>query len=258
MPEEVDVACPGCNAVFSVPVEFCGEMAQCAECEVVFEIPKPENAADGNLTSTDTGAIKGVEADGDEATNTVRLSRTGIGMIPQVKDSFTFGATDLAAPKPAARKQPPRPAATPSVPPPPAKPAAPSAPATPGSGAKQFSSPPTVAEPSASQSKKEKIIVPAWTKIRMKKDEEVVGLRESTVFPAGIAVVATIIAAVSGGAGIALAKNMAVAAAVVLVVSAVAVAAVFFMAKGTSKMALVLTSLRAICVLGKKRLEITR
>ena len=85
MPEEVDVACPSCNAVFSVPLEFCGETAQCAECDAIFEIPNPDEAgSDENMTGTDTGPIKGAEADPGEATNTVRLSRTGIGMIPQV------------------------------------------------------------------------------------------------------------------------------------------------------------------------------
>jgi hypothetical protein len=87
MPEEIDVACPGCNAIFGVPIEICGEMAECAECLTIFEIPNPEEES---YASTDTGTMQGLESDG-ETTNTVRLSRTGIGMIPQVKDSFTFG-----------------------------------------------------------------------------------------------------------------------------------------------------------------------
>ena len=94
MPEEIDVACPGGNAIFGVPLEFCGEMAECAECSTVFEIPIPEEDEE-TYASTDTGAIQGLESDG-ETTNTVRLSRTGIGMIPQVKDSFTFGETGSA------------------------------------------------------------------------------------------------------------------------------------------------------------------
>ena len=117
MADEVDIECPGCGAVFGIPVELCGEMAQCAECDVIFEIPTlDEDEGDGEV-STDTGAIKGIEADGD-ATNTVRLSRTGIGMIPQIKDNFMsdFPVTSAPAPsKPAA----PRPSAPPPPPQPP-------------------------------------------------------------------------------------------------------------------------------------------
>lgn len=243
MPEEVDVACPSCNAVFSVPLEFCGETAQCAECEAIFEIPNPEDGATaGPLTNTETGAI---QTDAGDATNTVRLSRTGIGMIPQVKDSFAFNAGPVAAP-PA-----PSPISKPSLAKPqtPAKPSAPPKP----SAAPKPSAPP---KPSPAP-KKERIIIPSWTKIRMKKDEEVLGLKEYSASPAGMAIVAAVIAAVCGGAGIALAKNLPVAAVLVVVLAFAAFAAVFFMAKGSSKAALVRTSLRAICVIGKKRLEIT-
>ncbi|MCK5844406.1 MAG: hypothetical protein KAG97_06840 [Victivallales bacterium] len=257
MPEEVDVACPSCDAVFSVPLEFCGETAQCAECDAIFEIPTPDEAdSDGNMTQTDTGPIQGAEADAGEATNTVRLSRTGIGMIPQVKDSFAFGgaspAPAPAIPKPSFAK----PAASqrPSIPSAPA-PSAP--PATPTSTAKDFAPP---APPAAPEKKKERIVIPSWTKIRMKKDEEVLGLKEYTASPAALAATAAAIAAVCGGAGIGigLAGSLPVAAVAVVVLAAVAFAAIFFMAKGGNKAALVVTSLRSICVIGSKRLEITK
>jgi len=92
----------------------------------------------------------------------------------------------------------------------------------------------------------------------MKKDEEVLGLKEYTASPAAMAVTGAALAAVCGGAGIGLAKNLPVAAVVVVVLAAAAFAAIFFMAKGGSKAALVLTSLRSICVIGSKRLEITK
>jgi len=92
----------------------------------------------------------------------------------------------------------------------------------------------------------------------MKKDEEVLGLKEYSVSPATMAIIAAVITAVCGGAGIALGKNLPVAAVVVVVLAGAAFATVFFMAKGSSKAALVLTSLRSICVIGKKRLEITK
>ncbi len=91
MAEEFDVSCPNCSMVFSVPRELCGEMAECSECATVFEIPFPEEVRP--LESTETGAIQGVAAEPEavDATNTVKLSRTGIGMIPTLKESFEFG-----------------------------------------------------------------------------------------------------------------------------------------------------------------------
>ena len=257
MPEEVDVACPSCNAIFSVPLEFCGETAQCAECETIFEIPNAEEgSADGQLLTTDTGAIK-TSDDAGEATNTVRLSRTGIGMIPQVKDSFAFNAAPSApAPSPMAKPSlaKPQKPSKPSAPPPAPAPAAPPA----GVSAGEQTAPPKAPPAPASAPKKEKILVPSWTKIRMKKDEDVLGLKEYSGSPAGMAIAAAVIAALSGGAGIALGKNLPIAAVLVVLLAAAAGAAVFFMAKGTSKAALVLTSLRSICVIGSKRLEITK
>ena len=124
MPQtEIDIACPGCNAVFSVPIELCGEMAECTECSAVFEIPLIDEVPP--TLGSDSGTIKGVFAPAppvttasneEGATNTVKLSRTSIGMIPGLKDSFTLG---MNAPG--------RPASTPSfsAPPPPNQPVAP-------------------------------------------------------------------------------------------------------------------------------------
>lgn len=91
MPDkELEVSCPGCSAVFNVPAELAGEIAECSECGAVFEIPKPEEIQ--QETGTETGAIKGkITEESETATNTVKLSRTSIGMIPTLKDTFTFG-----------------------------------------------------------------------------------------------------------------------------------------------------------------------
>ena len=92
MAEEFDVSCPKCSMIFTVPRELCGEMAECSECATVFEIPFPEEVP--AIETTDTGAIKGIAAQPEEVvdtTNTVKLSRTGIGMIPNLKESFEFG-----------------------------------------------------------------------------------------------------------------------------------------------------------------------
>lgn len=102
MAEEFDVSCPKCSMVFTVPRELCGEMAECSECTTVFEIPFPEEVP--VLESTDTGAIRGIAPQPEEVvdtTNTVKLSRTGIGMIPNLKDSFEFG-TKAPPPPPGA------------------------------------------------------------------------------------------------------------------------------------------------------------
>ncbi|MFZ2657463.1 MAG: hypothetical protein WAX69_21185 [Victivallales bacterium] len=87
--KEFKVSCPKCKASFSVPLEFAGETAECAECEFIFEIPKPDQLEDYDVT--ETGTIAGVEIDEKLAKGTVRLSRTSIGMIPTMKDKFEFG-----------------------------------------------------------------------------------------------------------------------------------------------------------------------
>lgn len=129
MAKEFNVACPSCSAIFSVPAELAGEMAECAECNAVFEIPCPpqapeEAASGGNYEETPTGAITGVASDGEGVTNTVRLSRTSIGMIPKVKDAFNFDQpanvprAGAPAPRPSPAPQPRAAAPKPSIVPP--------------------------------------------------------------------------------------------------------------------------------------------
>lgn len=274
MPAEIDVACPGCNAIFGVPMEFCGETAECAECGTMFEIPTLDEKPDGMLDSTETGAIKGVEADDvGEATNTVRLSRTGIGMIPQVKDSFHLGGPPPSAAPFSAAQQPtgktfttrppsaPAPAPAPSAPAPPA-PAAPMAPAP-------MPTPMAAAEPVAEEeepmeaaqtepSSKDKIILPDWTKIRMKKAENVVGIRESSASSGATAFLVSIPVIVSGAVGLAqqYIGGLVVAAVVVGAVWVAVFITAMLMGKSGSKKALVVTNQRAICIIGNERMEV--
>lgn len=265
MPEEIDVACPGCNAIFGVPMEFCGETAECAECGTMFEIPTIEPTNDSTLANTDTGAIKGVEADDvGEATNTVRLSRTGIGMIPQVKDNFQLGGTPPTSsavnpPKaPAGRTftkpgapQPPAPAPAAAPPSAPAPAPAPSPTAAPA--------PAPAAAPSpaqASASPRQKIVLPDWTKVRMKKGEEVIGLRETSSSAAGAAILAAVMAIVAGGAAIALKDNIALSAGAAFGAAVVAFVVILVMGNVSSKRALVVTNQRSITVIGKDRMEV--
>lgn len=91
MSETVKVACPGCNAIFEIPVELGGELGECTECDTVFEIPqinasKPEEEI--------KPIVPEMSAEDIEATGTVKLSRASIGMIPDLKDAFNFGVAD--------------------------------------------------------------------------------------------------------------------------------------------------------------------
>lgn len=90
----ISISCPGCNAVFELPIELGGEMGECTECGAIFEIPKIETVQSGNVQKTDTGSVKVSRASADGATNTVKLSRTSIGMVPDIKDSFQFNVVN--------------------------------------------------------------------------------------------------------------------------------------------------------------------
>ena len=94
MAEEFKVSCPKCGIVFSVPMELSGEMAECSECDAVFEIPAPlENS--GEYVVSETGTFKGVDAPDADSHNTVKLTRTSIGMIPTLKSGFEVGTKSL-------------------------------------------------------------------------------------------------------------------------------------------------------------------
>lgn len=85
----ISVSCPGCGALFELPPEMGGEIGECTECNAVFEIPKLEAIEHGDVPKTDTGSLKVSKAP-EGATNTVKLSRASIGMVPDVKDNFAF------------------------------------------------------------------------------------------------------------------------------------------------------------------------
>lgn len=89
MAMEFKVSCPKCGETFSVSTDVCGELAECSECSSVFEIPFPAESDVETAEKKEFESVKGVEADVDkEKYNTVKLSRTGIGMIPKLKDTF--------------------------------------------------------------------------------------------------------------------------------------------------------------------------
>ncbi len=98
MDDLMTIMCPGdnCDATFEVPMSLGGELGECTECSTIFEMPQVEGMEKKNVTKTDTGAIKTVAADDQNATNTVKLSRSSIGMVPDIKDNFNFDVVEKA------------------------------------------------------------------------------------------------------------------------------------------------------------------
>lgn len=285
MADEFDVSCPKCSATFTVTRDLCGEMAECADCETVFEIPFPEEAT--VLQSTETGAIKGTAAapEAVEATNTVKLSRTGIGMIPRLKDSFEFGTK---AP-PGAQQSKVAPATKPNIPPGPAqpslqqKPIAPPPPAAPpqapGKSGVTFKKPtvppppPPAAPPppqvhaqpqpafnptqtqSAGIPAKTPVQIPSWAKIVIHKDEEVYSCAESSSNPIQNVILVTLPVLIC----IILPVLPSPLSYIVgLLIAIITFVVAFIMIKKSSKTLVVLTSQRAISISGKTKVEAKR
>jgi hypothetical protein len=262
MPEEIDVACPGCNAIFGVPVSFCGQTAECAECGSMFEIP---HLREKNLEDTSTGTISGLESDG-ETTNTVRLSRSGIGMIPQIKDDYKLGAVPGQKKKPAPISH----ISSPSVSSRPQSPNAPKPPApknSPTVTSKPIQNSPTPMPTAAGSAQTVQDIpaqpqvqgIPEWTNIRVKKGEEIIGVREVVNSPAEIAFLVVIPLIIAGAAGLLSPKISTMVSAMIVGASCVITFIVaLIMNKNNSKKALVVTNQRAIAVIGKNRIEIKK
>ena len=262
MPEEIDVACPGCNAIFGVPVSFCGQTAECAECGSMFEIP---HLREKKLEDTSTGTIIGLESE-EETTNTVRLSRTGIGMIPQIKDDYKLGTVPGQKKKPIPNRPVPRPQAAtrPPVanapkPPPPRNAPAPPPP-------KPQAASPSAVSPSTAQTVQDVPqqqnnvqAIPDWTNIRVKKGEEVVGVREANNSPAEIAVLVVLPLIIAGAAGLLSPKISTMVAAMIVGASCVITFIVaLIMSKNNARKALIVTNQRAIAIIGKNRIEIKK
>ena len=270
MPEEIDVACPGCNAIFGVPVSFCGQTAECAECGSMFEIP---HLREKKLEDTSTGTITGIEPE-SETTNTVRLSRTGIGMIPQIKDDYQLGTVPGQKKKPAPARPAPRPQASTRPPvanapkPPPPRNAPPPPPSKAPTNAPASAPAPAGVSPSAASTaqtvqdlppQNSAQAVPEWTNIRVKKGEDIIGVREVNNSPAETAVLVVIPLIIAGAAGLLSPKITTMVAAMIVGVSCVVTFIVaLIMSKNNARKALVLTNQRAIAVIGKNRIEIKK
>ena len=276
MPQmEIDVSCPGCDAVFSVPVELCGEMAECTECSAVFEIPGVAEVPP--TLNTDTGAIKGIPAPAPAdnavtATNTVKLSRASIGMIPSLKESFNLGQSAHAGSDSPISftvtppQQPNAPAQQksafvkpPSPPPPPAKPVpAPAAHTT----ASQHSAPRNTSTQTsialAAQQIAQAVKLPPWTNIQLKQGEELQACREIKKNPAPIAVLASLPVLLTIAAMFFAKTQLGLAVVLVVVLWIATFVIALLMTKDSSKRAIVITSQRAICIIGKDSIELKK
>ncbi len=97
MADTINISCPNCETLFEVPAEMVGETVECTECGTAFEIAAPE-------TAEAPPAAEGEEAPSGEGTNTVKMSRTSIGMVPTVQDSYQLGVVDQQIEKTDLRK----------------------------------------------------------------------------------------------------------------------------------------------------------
>lgn len=89
----VNTACPGCNTTFEVPAEMVGESVECPQCNATFEIAALESAPTADQTSETEAPVAppAEHQENGEYTHTVKMSRTSIGMVPVVDDSFNLG-----------------------------------------------------------------------------------------------------------------------------------------------------------------------
>ena len=209
MSKEIDITCPECKAVFCVPAEFIGEIAECDECGKTFKIENPEKKA----TSLD---IESAEIDFSKATHTVKLSRSGIGMIPEAKDNFQLGA--------------PCPSATATKPK-----------ATASSKHKK------------KKAHKEKIVIPKWTNISIKNANSITGLKENSIPSWKVPLMLCVPVLFSGVFGIVL---MHFAGAFIALVIVLVITIAVFASAPKGRKALVVTKERSICIMDKDRMEV--
>ena len=94
MSDSFSFSCPACGATFEVPVSFCGQTAECAECDSAFVLPTQaefEAAMSATCVIDTTELVESQSEHNDmEDTGTVKIDRASIGMIPDLKESFDF------------------------------------------------------------------------------------------------------------------------------------------------------------------------
>ncbi len=104
MADTINISCPNCETLFEVPAEMVGETVECTECGTAFEIAAP---VDEEVPQAEEGEIAEAAEEAaptGEGTNTVKMSRTSIGMVPTVQDSYQLGVIDQQIEKTELRK----------------------------------------------------------------------------------------------------------------------------------------------------------
>lgn len=96
MKKEFEISCPKCKAVFTVPMELAGEIAECANCDSIFEIPRPAPMAIHDIKVAEK--VIGYElAPPVNSHNTSKHTRTSLGMIPTIKERFLSKSKAVAS-----------------------------------------------------------------------------------------------------------------------------------------------------------------
>ncbi len=106
MADTINISCPNCETPFEVPVEMIGETVECTECGAAFEILAPEMEEEemGETVEVANPAIQLPEEEETGSTHTVKMSRTSIGMVPTIEDSYNLDVVDQHIQKTELRK----------------------------------------------------------------------------------------------------------------------------------------------------------
>ena len=104
MADTINISCPNCETLFEVPEEMIGEMVECTECGTAFEVVALEQSVEQNTAEELDEQVAAPGGEQPESTNTVKMSRTSIGMVPTVQDSYQLGVVDQQIDKTNLRK----------------------------------------------------------------------------------------------------------------------------------------------------------
>ncbi|MDD3118080.1 MAG: hypothetical protein PHQ27_02775 [Victivallales bacterium] len=100
MADTINISCPSCKTLFEVPVEMIGQTVECSECGNAFEIVPPNNTPGETTTVTNPS----VNVSDKNSTQTVKISRAGIGMVPDIEDNYQVDVVDQHVEKTELRK----------------------------------------------------------------------------------------------------------------------------------------------------------
>jgi len=118
---DIKVYCSHCNTEYEVPEEYLGQIAECGQCSKNFEVMLPADESEippdyDETLSTDTANVSEFDAppgeelleeeiEAEEPTSTIKLSRSSIGMVPEVQDSFKLDVVNKISESPTGTKK---------------------------------------------------------------------------------------------------------------------------------------------------------